>query len=389
MQASSERRGLLASQCHLASHSGCHDDRPELQAASFGGPCLGGRRSCALRGVSDWLGRWRGRSGPDWGSSYKRPPGADDVPDASYGQHGDPLAKAEMDAVREERASGSQAPVGALGALATPVREERAGSSASAGDVEVDGTDLSTDQLLKMALVKALGSGGKTKKKSKGPGLPLSQSGSDSETETASDPLQKLSGAKGSLLLERLKIAMEQNPSAYIAAIEMLAADSLGEATPNVMTIERFVRDGLPMGHEKSLGYATWGIARAVTLLRSGQSEKAHLVLLLLLASIEQYRLDQNWGAAWKLTQLSMPPFAEWRTKDSMMSQLRADAAHTRLAHPTWCAAVIAKLRDEETLTKRRHGGAGAGQGSNQGERPERPPRGRGRGRSTPESADK
>ena len=315
--------------------------------------------------------------------------------------------QAEMEVMRQGRASGSQEPGMAPDALAKaqavvgpppPARrpglalapkDDGQASVASAAGVEAEGADMSTDQLLKMALAKALGSGGKAKKKSKGPGLPLSQSGSESKTEvTSKDPLRKLSGAKGSLLLERLKLAMEQNPSAYITAIETLAADTLGESLASVMTVEKYVKDEMPLGHEKSLGYATWGVARAVTMLRSGQNEKAHLILLLLLASIEQYRLDQNWGAAWKLTQLSMPPFAEWRTKDSMMGQLRADCAHTRLAHPTWCAAVIAKLKDEETLTKRRHLGTGSGYTGSQGEKPERP-RGRGRGRGTPESADK
>ena len=98
---------------------------------------------------------------------------------------------------------------------------------------------------------------------------------------TSEDPLRKLTGANGSLLLERLKLAMEQNPSAYIAAIEALAADTLREATPGIMTVEKYVKDKLPMGHEKSLGYATWGIARAITMLRSDQNKKARLILLL------------------------------------------------------------------------------------------------------------
>ncbi|CAE7566503.1 unnamed protein product, partial [Symbiodinium pilosum] len=318
--------------------------------------------------------------------------------------------QAELEVMKQDRSTGSAEPApcgGALskaralvgpppparhlpGGVSPPPRTKGAGSNASVDNEEAVDGDMSTDQLLKMALVKALGGGGKAKKRSKGPGLPLSQSGSESDNEAATeDPLRKLSGAKGSLLLERLKVAMEQQPAAYITAIEALAADTLGESSPSVMTVEKYVKEELPMGHEKSLGYATWGIARAVTMLRAGHREKAHLILLLLLASIEQYRLDQNWGAAWKLTQLLMPPFAEWRAKDAMMSQLRADCAHTRLAHPTWCAAVIAKLRDEETLTKRRHGGAPGSHSNSQGDRPERPPRGRGRGRGTPKSAEK
>ena len=108
-----------------------------------------------------------------------------------------------------------------------------------------------------------------------------------------------------------------------------------GRGYPGVMTMEKYVKEQLPIGHERSLGYATWGIARAVTMPKAGHTEKARLVLLLLLAAIEQYRLDQNWNAAWKLTQLTAPPFSEWKTKDSNLSQLRADVAHARLVHPT------------------------------------------------------
>ena len=63
----------------------------------------------------------------------------------------------------------------------------------------------------------------------------------------------------------------------------------------------------MPLGTERSLGYMTWGIARAITLLRARESEKSHLVLMLLLAAVEQYRLDGNWGAAWRLTHLGPP----------------------------------------------------------------------------------
>ena len=46
--------------------------------------------------------------------------------------------------------------------------------------------------------------------------------------------------------------------------------------------------------------------------------------------------------------------FTEWRTRDAHLSQLRAHA-HARLVHSTWAAAVIARLKDEEVLMKRRN----------------------------------
>ena len=52
------------------------------------------------------------------------------------------------------------------------------------------------------------------------------------------------------------------------------------------------------------------------------------------------------------------------------MSQLRIDHAHSRLEHPAWAAAVIAQLKDEEVLVKRRHR-------PDAGRPDERPPRGR------------
>ena len=170
------------------------------------------------------------------------------------------------------------------------------------------------------------------------------------------------------MLLERLKASMEEDPDSYVQAMQLNAAQILGDTTASPSTAERYVREELPMGHEKLLGCATWAMTRAVTMLASRQSSKAHLILLLALASIEQDKLDNNWTAAWRLTMQTQPPFSEWRAKEAVISQLRTDFAHARLIHPTWAAAVIARLRDEEVLTRRR-------------QKPDnRPPKGKGRG---------
>ena len=248
-------------------------------------------------------------------------------------------------------------------------------------DEAVGDGEMQTDQLLKAALVKLLTKGDEKKKKSAlTPGLPLhGESESDEE-----DPLRRLSGAKGTMLLERLRASMEANPGAYTAAIETMAAQVLGETSPNAATMERYAREELPMGSEKSLGYAAWIMTRAISSMKAGHSEKAHLILMLGLAAIEQYRLDGNWVAAWKLTQLSSPPFAEWRARDHYLPQLRADHAHSRLVHSTWMAAVIARLRDEEVLVKRRFKQDTT---KNEDTPPQRPGKGRPSGKGQPSEA--
>ena len=245
------------------------------------------------------------------------------------------------------------------------------GAGADIEDAEEDTGEMGTDELMRLALVNLLSKETKGKKSAR-LGLPLAQS-SESEEE---DPLRRLSGAKGTMLVERLRVAMEADPAAYANAIENLAAQVLGEATPNPMTLERYVREELPMGNERSLGFAAWIMVRAVTRMKAGQWEKGRLVLTLGLAAVEQYRLDGNWTTAWRLTQLSQPPFSEWRSREPYMSQLRVDHAHSRLVHPTWAAAVIARLKDEEVLVKRRRRPDG-------GRPDDRPPRGKGRGRGS------
>lgn len=102
--------------------------------------------------------------------------------------------------------------------------------------------------------------------------------------------------------------------------------------------------------------------------------DKAQLVLMLTLAAVEQYHLDQNWQSAWRLTHLGLPPFPEWKVRETSVHQLRVDHAHSRLIHATWAAAVTARLKDEEALIKRRGAPKAAPPRSEKGDK------GRGRG---------
>ena len=70
-------------------------------------------------------------------------------------------------------------------------------------------------------------------------------------------------------------------------------------------TMERYAKEQLPIGSEKTLGYMVWGLARALTLMGAGETSKAHLVLLPLLGAVEQFKLDGAWASAWAHTPYS------------------------------------------------------------------------------------
>lgn len=164
-------------------------------------------------------------------------------------------------------------PMRQLARLAGPPPRTRATAAASSKDlIDLEGEELteeelaslaeegaqamSTDQMLRLALVKALGKGSKPRKKV---GLALGNS-SDEEEE---DPLRRLSGARGTLLQEKLRQGMDSSPMAYVNSIESMAASCLGQAQPTQDTMEvrpRGVADWLQprpglhdMGHRQSL----------------------------------------------------------------------------------------------------------------------------------------
>ena len=122
-----------------------------------------------------------------------------------------------------------------------------------------------------MALVTILSKKDTKKKRGRGAGLPLDASGSGSEDDEADDPLRRLSFAKGTLLLERLRASIETDPAAYVKAIETMACQVLGESSAGPST------EQLP-----------WA-ARSLWVKGMGRDESLHV-------SIEQYKLDATWG---------------------------------------------------------------------------------------------
>ena len=156
----------------------------------------------------------------------------------------------------------------ALVGTAPPTRSARRKSPTAAEDVEASDEEeegeaednLSTDNLLKMALVKLLqtGPGSKASKKKKTLGVASLDSSSEEE-----DGLAKLSGAKGTVLGEKLKAAMKKNPEAYSDAILKLVAESVGSEVFRIEDLEQFVKEEMPVGTQKTLGVHPGFCARA------------------------------------------------------------------------------------------------------------------------------
>ena len=97
-------------------------------------------------------------------------------------------------------------------------------------------------------------------KASKKKALGVASLDSSSEEE---DGLAKLSGAKGTVLGEKLKAAMKKNPEAYSDAILKLVAESVGSEVFRIEDLEQFVKEEMPVGTQKTLGVHPGFCARA------------------------------------------------------------------------------------------------------------------------------
>ena len=73
----------------------------------------------------------------------------------------------------------------------------------------------------------------------------------------------------------------------------------------------------------------------------------------------EQYTLDDNLQTAWKLTGLDTPPWEAWNQLDVQV--LKKGRAKSKIVEAAWIAAIVAGLKDEDFLMKKRGGGKGGG----------------------------
>ena len=201
--------------------------------------------------------------------------------------------------------------------------------------------------------------GGKRKKKR----LPGLDEGSESGEDEGAE-LTKLMGAKGSLLGETLRNSQHKNPAPYSSKIEENMVKALEDQTLDARSAMRYITKVVPMGSQKMLGWPLVMLARIHGAHVDGKPELARFLTLATLMAIEQYCLDENWETAWRMTGVEPPPFADWSRQD--VAAMRRAFPKSRLAEKTWVAAMVAEIRDDDFLIKRR--GKGGGKKNNKDE---------------------
>ncbi|CAE7419993.1 BUB3.2 [Symbiodinium sp. KB8] len=231
------------------------------------------------------------------------------------------------------------------------------------------------DDMMKLALVQLLqDKAGKNKKKNKRlPGLGAwDDNDSDSEMEESGGWSSSSKGGRGIEAVERLWSAMRNNPEPYQERMEqrMLKAVEESELTPNVPLL--FAKS-CPVGKSRTAGYCLQGFAHVHRLLLENKPKQARLQVLRMMASIEQFLIDESWTVAGRMTGMEEPPWGHWATQD--LGSLRRQYVYTRLVESTWVAALINELKEEEWLVKKRTGLA-------------KPPKGKGEGKDTAKDFD-
>ena len=209
----------------------------------------------------------------------------------------------------------------------------------------------STDQLIRTALVTLLTQQQKKKKKVRIPGLV--EDGSDDDE---GDGLGPISGARGTLALEKLHRAMQKHPGAFADRMEVLAAAVDGSEVDKDLGLN-YVRTHLPVGRQRTLGNLMFVLGHIHQALKEQQLDRARFLTMAAISMGEQFSMDENWTAAWKVYGLPAPPWSDWAQADT--ASLRRDHAHSRLMDSRWTGAAIGAMKDEEVLRKRRGKGGG------------------------------
>ena len=214
----------------------------------------------------------------------------------------------------------------------------------------LDAENASTDELLKLALVKLM-HGSKAKKSRRLPGLPSWESGDSSAEEQDPGWSSTSRGGRGIEAVERLNVAMKNHPEAYQERMEsrMCKAVDTTELLPTVPL--QFARS-CPVGKSRTAGYCLQGFANVHRLLLENKPRQARLQVLRMMAALEQFLIDENWQVASRVTGMEEPPWGFWATQD--LGALRRQYVYTRLAESTWIGALINELKEEEWLTKKK-----------------------------------
>ena len=224
------------------------------------------------------------------------------------------------------------------------------------------GQEASVDDLLKVSMLKMLSDLSGKKKEKKPRKLPgLSHIGSSSEDEDSTSWSSTSRGGKGIEAVEQWKQAMKAHPDAYLERMEarMCRAVAASEMDPTIPS--KYIQT-VPVGKAKTAGYALFGFSEILRLMLENRPRQARLHTVRMMASMEQFLIDESWTVASRLTGADEPPWGVWAVQD--LSALRRQYIYTRLAESTWVGALINELKEEEWLMKKRGGKSGEGKGA-------------------------
>lgn len=222
--------------------------------------------------------------------------------------------------------------------------------------------ETSVDELLKVSMLKMLSDLSNKKKEKKPKKLPgLSHLASSSEDEDSTSWSSTSRGGKGIEAVEQWKQAMKAHPDAYLERMEarMCRAVAASEMDPTIPS--KFIQT-VPVGKAKTAGYALFGFSEILRLMLENRPRQARLHTVRMMASMEQFLIDESWTVASRLTGADEPPWGVWAVQD--LAALRRQYIYTRLAESTWVGALINELKEEEWLMKKRGGKTGEGKGA-------------------------
>ena len=229
------------------------------------------------------------------------------------------------------------------------------------------GSGASLDDLMKISMLKMMKdlSQGKTKSRNrKLPGLPTWEESDSSQEEGGGSWSSTSKGGRGIEAVEKVRLAMKSQPEAYQERMEqrMLKAVDATEMTPMVPL--QFVKMS-PVGKSRTAGYCLQGFAEVHRLLLENKPRQARLHVLRMMSSLEQFLIDESWTVASRLTCMEEPPWGHWATQD--LGAIRRQFVYNRLSEPTWVAALINQLKEEEWLKKKGQALKAPGKGDGKG----------------------
>ena len=272
-------------------------------------------------------------------------------PEARAPQSATALKKAQTLAGRPPARQGEQGATRKARAEAVDLEEEAEEEEAGHPEEET------ADAMLKKALAHLLhqqDKAGKSKKK-KIAALPESASNTDEEQENSDGgeaEARPLAGAKGTAAAERYRASLSRHPKEFAERMEKNMKKALPGQEGDADLALRYVKEVVPVGGQRTLGFMVTIMAEAHRASAQGKHDRARCLLLLGMMAAEQQCLDENWMAAWRLTGLAQPPWAHWSKMD--VASIKRDHPRSRMAEATWLGAIIAELKDEDFLIKRR-----------------------------------